>query len=92
MNRLEGKAKATESPIGLLPARGEINISGLEIDYQTMDELFDIDGKSWLYEVRMAEQFFAGFGENLPPQLRAELIELESRLIQSQHAWASLPE
>jgi len=92
VNRLEGQAKAVESPIGLLPARGEIDISGLDLDYQTMDELFEIDGESWLYEVRMAEQFFAGFGDKLPAQLGSELIELESRLIQRQRAWASLPE
>lgn len=92
VNRLEGQAKAVESPIGLLPARGGINISGLDLDYQTMDELFEIDGESWLYEVRMAEQFFAGFGDKLPAQLGSELIELESRLIQRQRAWASLPE
>jgi len=92
VNRLEGQAKAVESPIGLLPARGGIDISGLDLDYQTMDELFEIDGESWLYEVRMAEQFFAGFGDKLPAQLGSELIELESRLIQRQRAWASLPE
>jgi len=92
VNRLEGQAKAVESPIGLLPARGGIDISGLDLDYQTMDELFEIDGESWLYEVRMAEQFFAGFGDKLPAQLGSELIELESRLIQHQRAWASLPE
>jgi len=92
VNRLEDQAKAVESPIGLLPARGGIDISGLDLDYQTMDELFEIDGESWLYEVRMAEQFFAGFGDKLPAQLGSELIELESRLIQRQRAWASLPE
>jgi phosphoenolpyruvate carboxykinase (GTP) len=92
VNRLEGQAKAVESPIGLLPARGGIDISGLDLDYQTMDELFEIDGESWLYEVRMAEQFFAGFGDKLPAQLGSELIELESRLIQRQRAWASLRE
>ena len=92
VNRLEGQAKAVESPIGLLPARGGIDISGLDLDYQTMDELFEIDGESWLYEVRMAEQFFAGFGDKLPAQLGSELIELESRLIQRQRTWASLPE
>jgi phosphoenolpyruvate carboxykinase (GTP) len=92
VNRLEGQAKAVESPIGLLPARGGLDISGLDLDYQTMDELFEIDGESWLYEVRMAEQFFAGFGDKLPAQLGSELIELESRLIQRQGAWASLPE
>ena len=92
VNRLEGQAKAVESPIGLLPARGGIDISGLDLDYQTMDELFEIDGESWLYEVRMAEQFFAGLGDKLPAQLGSELIELESRLIQRQRAWASLPE
>jgi len=92
VNRLEGQAKAVESSIGLLPTRGGIDISGLDLDYQTMDELFEIDGESWLYEVRMAEQFFAGFGDKLPAQLGSELIELESRLIQRQRAWASLPE
>jgi phosphoenolpyruvate carboxykinase (GTP) len=75
-----------QTPIGLMPRLAELNLEGLDFKASELEELFDVDPESWLYEVRSIEQFFERFGEKLPSKLRGELIELEARLLQEQGA------
>jgi phosphoenolpyruvate carboxykinase (GTP) len=86
VDRLEGKAEGVTTPIGVIPAEGELDVSGLEISSSQMEELFDIDYEAWIYEVQGTSKFFEGFGEKLPAQLEFELIQLEARLKSSQGA------
>jgi phosphoenolpyruvate carboxykinase (GTP) len=86
VDRLEGKAEGITTPIGVIPAEGELDVSGLEISSSQMEELFDIDYEAWIYEVQGTSKFFEGFGEKLPAQLEFELIQLEARLKSSQGA------
>ena len=86
IGRLEQKNQGVESPIGTMPDMSELNLEGLDLSATTLEELFDVDPESWLYEVRSIEQFFAKFGEKLPSKLAGELIELEARLLQEQRA------
>ena len=86
IGRLEQKNPGVESPIGTMPDMSELNLEGLGLSATTLQELFDVDPESWIYEVRSTEQFFAKFGEKLPVKLAGELIELEARLLQEQRA------
>ena len=86
IGRLEQKNPGVESPIGTMPDMSELNLEGLDLSATTLQELFDVDPESWIYEVRSTEQFFAKFGEKLPVKLAGELIELEARLLQEQRA------
>ena len=86
IGRLADKNSGFESPIGTMPNLSELNLQGLEFAPGALEELFDVDPESWIYEVRSIEQFFAKFGERLPAKLAGELIELEARLLQEQRA------
>jgi phosphoenolpyruvate carboxykinase (GTP) len=86
IGRLEGKNAGFESPIGIMPNLNELNLEGLQFAANALEDLFDVDPESWIYEVRSIEQFFAKFGEKLPAKLAGELIELEARLLQEQRA------
>jgi phosphoenolpyruvate carboxykinase (GTP) len=86
IGRLEQENPGVESPIGTMPDMSELNLEGLGLSATTLQELFDVDPESWIYEVRSTEQFFAKFGEKLPAKLAGELIELEARLLQEQRA------
>ena len=86
IGRLEQKNPGVASPIGTMPDMSELNLEGLGLSATTLQELFDVDPESWIYEVRSTEQFFAKFGEKLPAKLAGELIELEARLLQEQRA------
>ena len=86
VSRIENHSQGMQTPIGLMPRLAELNLEGLDFKPSELEELFDVDPESWLYEVRSIEQFFERFGEKLPSKLRGELIELEARLLQEQGA------
>ncbi|WP_203137570.1 phosphoenolpyruvate carboxykinase (GTP) [Microbacterium sp. JZ31] len=80
VRRLQGEAEAVETPIGLVPAPGSLNLSGLDVPQQDLDELFAIDADAWLEEADLTEEFYALFGERTPVQLREQLGALRTRL------------
>jgi phosphoenolpyruvate carboxykinase (GTP) len=78
--RCEGTAKALETPIGNVPAEGELDLSGLDVSAEDLAELLRVDVEGWQAEVAGVEAYYAGFGERTPPELRAELRALAERL------------
>ena len=78
--RVEGKAQAVESPIGLLPAPGAIDVQGLKVDADDMRELLSVDAAAWLKDIPAIRAHYAKFGDAIPAALRQELDALEARL------------
>ena len=77
--RAEGEDVADVTPIGYIPKKGELNISGLgEID---MDQLFSIPKDYWLAEIGNLRTYYEEqVGEDLPQAILDELNALEKRL------------
>ncbi len=75
--RLDGQAEAVETPIGLLPAAGSLDLDGLEIGQADLDLLLTVDRPAWKLEADQIPEFFRGFGDHLP----ARLWELQQELI-----------
>jgi phosphoenolpyruvate carboxykinase (GTP) len=78
--RCEGTAKAVETPIGLLPAEGELDLSGVDVSREDLAELLHVDTTGWLADVAAMREEYAQFGERVPRELRTELQDLEERL------------
>jgi phosphoenolpyruvate carboxykinase (GTP) len=78
--RCEGEAEAVETPIGLLPAPGEINTEGLDISDQAMTELLSVDTELVKAQLPQVREHLAKFGERLPSELTAQLQALQERL------------
>lgn len=78
--RVEGKVGAIETPIGKLPKDGDLDLSGLEIGKENMQELMAVDTAAWKAEVPDIEKHYARFGNRLPAKLRDELAALAKRL------------
>ena len=78
--RCDGGAEAVESSIGLLPAAGAIDLSGLDISDADWAELFKVDRDDWLKSTRAIEEHFAQFGDKLPSALSDQLEALKQRL------------
>ncbi|NQX11056.1 phosphoenolpyruvate carboxykinase (GTP) [Microbacteriaceae bacterium VKM Ac-2855] len=78
VRRLEGKAGAVQTPIGLLPT--DLDTNGLDLTRAALAELFDVPADAWLAECASTEEFFNRFGERLPAELRQQLWELQMRL------------
>ena len=79
--RIDGTAKAVETPIGYVPAPGAIDLSGLDVSDGDMEELLRVDVNAWLQEVESIKKHYSQFGDRLPQGLRAELNALEERLL-----------
>ncbi len=80
VRRLTGEADAVESPVGSLPAEGEIDISELDLTADQFAELFAITPDSWLAECDMTQEYYAMFGDRVPAELNAQLVALRERL------------
>jgi phosphoenolpyruvate carboxykinase (GTP) len=78
--RCEGTADAVETPIGLLPADGDINTEGLNVDAEAMRELLSVDEELVRQQLPQVKQHLAQFGDNLPAELHEQLAALERRL------------
>ena len=78
--RVNGEADAIDTPIGRLPVPGALELSGLKISQQAIDELLRVDIDGWRAEVPLIKQHFEMFGDRLPRELHSELSRLEDRL------------
>jgi len=78
--RCDGDAEAVESPIGLLPAEGEIDTEGLEIGEEQMRELLTVDAELLKQQLPQVEEYLERFGDRLPQEMREQLSALEQRL------------
>jgi phosphoenolpyruvate carboxykinase (GTP) len=78
--RCNGTAKAADTPIGRLPAEGSLDVNGLKIAPEDMQELTHVDKEGWKAELPLIHEHFATFGAKLPKALNDELTALEKRL------------
>ncbi len=72
--------EATETPIGLVPAAGELNLDGLDIGEAEMRELTTVDEDALRQELPQVEAHLAQFGDELPAEITAQLEALKQRL------------
>ena len=80
VDRLENEAEGIDSPVGVLPKREDLPLSGLEISEADLDALFDVDKSSWLAECDLTEEYFSQFDGRVPAELQSELADLKQRL------------
>jgi phosphoenolpyruvate carboxykinase (GTP) len=80
LERSEGRGAANESPIGYLPARGGLNLDGLDLPQAAVDELLAVSRDDWIEDLAQQETFFKGFGERLPREVWEEHAALKRRL------------
>ncbi|MCC7408831.1 MAG: phosphoenolpyruvate carboxykinase (GTP) [Phycisphaeraceae bacterium] len=78
--RCEGKAKAQTTPIGHLPTKDALDLTGLDIPEKDLAELLKVDVDGWIAEIPTIEEHYAQFGDKLPKALREELEALKKRL------------
>ncbi len=80
IERLDGNEEAAATAIGRMPTEGELNIDGLDVTPEQLEELFRVDKETWLAEADLTEEYFAQFGDRLPPEMTAQLNALRERL------------
>ena len=78
--RCEGKVAAKETPIGYVPYAEDINIEGLDIGYDTVNDLLSVDKELWMEDCKAIHKFYKQVGDRVPTELYDELYALEERL------------
>jgi phosphoenolpyruvate carboxykinase (GTP) len=77
--RCEGKVGAVETPVGLVPADGELDTDGLDITPEALHEVLTPDLEAMRQEIPQTQEHLARF-PNLPQELRDQMAALEQRL------------
>ncbi len=80
--RCEGTAEAVDTVIGRVPpvGKGGIDISGLDISEEAMEQLLAVDIDGWKAQLPQMHEHYAAFSDKLPGELREQLVSLETRL------------
>jgi phosphoenolpyruvate carboxykinase (GTP) len=78
--RCAGEGETVETPIGLVPAEGDINIDGLDISDAAMRNLLTVDADALRAQLPQVEDHLARFGDDLPEEIRRQLEALKRRL------------
>lgn len=79
VDAIEGKASGVETPVGLVPAPEEINVTGLDIDPADVVEVLTVKPEEWKRELELIDEWFEFVGDRLPSGLRDELDGLKQR-------------
>jgi phosphoenolpyruvate carboxykinase (GTP) len=78
--RCAGEGETVETPIGLVPAEGDINTDGLDISDEAMLRLLTVNEDALRAQLPQVEEHLARFGDDLPDEIRRQLEALKERL------------
>ncbi|WFB36894.1 phosphoenolpyruvate carboxykinase (GTP) [Kiritimatiellota bacterium B12222] len=79
-NRCAGTAAAVPTALGLRPADGALDVEGLGMDPEDLEELLSVDRELWLSEMPSIREHLSKFGDRLPAALSRQADALEARL------------
>lgn len=80
VERTAGEGKAKKTPIGYMPTEDAIDVEGLDVSKEDMEELLKVKNDEWLREVVSIKEYYATFGDKLPAEMKKQLSALEERL------------
>jgi phosphoenolpyruvate carboxykinase (GTP) len=81
IGRVEGALGGLETPIGILPADGELRLDGTKVDPTRIDELLDVDVAAWQEELAAIGTYLDSFEPRLPERLRQEQQRVAAALV-----------
>ena len=79
LERVEGRGKAAETPIGYVPTPDALTLDGLSVTRQTMEDLLRVDPADWAPELEDSKKFLEQFADHLPKELAQEHSQLVAR-------------
>jgi phosphoenolpyruvate carboxykinase (GTP) len=78
--RVAGTGDGVETPIGILPTAGALDVDGLDVDVEDLAQLLRVDAEEWKAELPSIREHLDTFGDHLPAALRTQADALEARL------------
>ncbi len=80
IERVCGEGKAEKTPIGWVPTKDALNLDGLDVSTEDLEELLKVDPEEWKEQIPLIRKHLAKFGDRLPSGLKYEVDALEKRL------------
>jgi phosphoenolpyruvate carboxykinase (GTP) len=84
IDRCKGTAKARDTAIGQLPSAADLDLQGLDIAPDALDELLTVNPALWQQEFAGIGKYLDEFGTRMPAPLKAELNAAIERVHSSQ--------
>jgi phosphoenolpyruvate carboxykinase (GTP) len=78
--RCAGTADGTETAVGIVPAPGELDTSGLDIAAEDLEQVVAVDPEAFKAQLPQVREFLAKFGDDLPQEISDQLAAFEQRL------------
>ncbi|HME90633.1 MAG TPA: phosphoenolpyruvate carboxykinase domain-containing protein, partial [Myxococcaceae bacterium] len=80
IDRAKGKVGGKETLLGWVPKPGDLDLSGLDIQNDAIQQATTIDQGEWKKELESLDDFFKQFGKSIPQALELQRQLLLSRL------------
>ena len=80
VDRCDGKVQGAKTPIGYVPAAGELDVAELNIKPEVVEELLDVDPEAWQQELAGQKEWLEKFGARMPKEMWEQFKGLEQRL------------
>lgn len=80
LDRCRGEADAVKTPIGYVPSSDGLDLTGLEISQDSLNQLFAVNRNDWYAETDDIATFFQQFGKRFPQTMWDQLEQLRQRL------------
>jgi phosphoenolpyruvate carboxykinase (GTP) len=72
LDRCQGKVPATETPLGLMPRNGDLDLRGIDAPAEATTAATRVDMTEWQAELESQAEWFTSLGKTLPPQLELQ--------------------
>ncbi len=80
LRRCTHAAGAVDTPIGNLPHPSDLNLQGLDISAEAMQQLLAVEPGLWKKEVAEVGKYLEQYGSRLPAEMLSQLQEVSKRL------------
>jgi phosphoenolpyruvate carboxykinase (GTP) len=80
IERIEGKADAVETPLGFTPAPGALDMEGIAVTQEQINEALRVDRDEWRAEIPLIDEWFTQIGPKLPEQMREQFTHLQAAI------------
>lgn len=86
--RVDGKVDALKTPIGYTPYKADLDMNGLDIAEEDLNELLSVDVELFKASLPEIEQYLASFGNKLPARVKEQFESLKGRIEEATSAKA----
>ena len=81
VERLEGKVEAVETPAGLLPEKKDIDVEGLDISDEHLEQVLRYVPNEWADELPRMRRWLRSLGLKVPQEIHDELWHIAMNII-----------